>query len=158
MKLISSIFSIHSIAQITAPDPGFRCTTTTCNSLIGYKLLPNTTTLSAITKLFEINNFRSLLGANNITPKTQQLNADQILKIPFTPSYVPDDGLYHIAAEVFSRMVTYQQIQSVNNIRDANREIEKMRFWWLSLMAARVWGKRGRKKEREILCVWIEKI
>jgi len=31
-----------------------------------------------------------------------------------------DDGLFHIAAEVFSGLVTYQEIAAVNNISDVN--------------------------------------
>ncbi|XP_076914987.1 lysM domain-containing GPI-anchored protein 2-like [Bidens hawaiensis] len=148
--ILCSILTIQSYSQdTTTPPPGFRCTnptTTTCNSLIDYKL-PNTTTLSAITDLFQIKNLRQLLGANNLsltTPKTHQFNGDHVLKIPFPclcqngtgisnhrPIYtvVPDDGLYHIAAEVFSRLVVYQQIQSVNNIPDADNITVGQELW-----------------------------
>ncbi|KAJ0489904.1 putative LysM domain-containing protein [Helianthus annuus] len=143
--ILSSIFSPQSTAQ----DPGFRCTnptSTTCNSLIDYKL-PNTTTLSAITTLFQIRNLRSLLAANNLpitTSKDTVYNATQTLKIPFPclcrngtgisnhrPIYtvVPDDGLYHIAAEVFSSLVSYPQIQKVNNISDADTILVGQELW-----------------------------
>ncbi|XP_076931252.1 lysM domain-containing GPI-anchored protein 2-like [Bidens hawaiensis] len=139
--------SIVSIQSTTQDQLGFRCaTTTTCHSLIDYKL-PNTTTLSAIATLFEIKNFPSLLGANNLpptTPKTQQFNLDQVLKIPFPclchngtgisnrrPIYtvVPDDSLYHIAGELFSGLVTYKQIQNVNNISDDNNILVGQKLW-----------------------------
>ena len=32
-----------------------------------------------------------------------------------------DDGLYHIAAEVFAGLVTYPEIQAANNISDPNQ-------------------------------------
>ncbi|KAJ0867138.1 putative LysM domain-containing protein [Helianthus annuus] len=143
--ILSSIFSPQSTAQ----DPGFRCTnpaSTTCNSLIDYKL-PNTTTLEAITTLFQIKNLRSLLAANNLpitTSKDTVYNAAQTLKIPFPclcsngtgisnrrPIYtvVPNDGLFHIAAEVFSRLVTFPQIQRVNNIPNADNISVGQRLW-----------------------------
>ena len=34
---------------------------------------------------------------------------------------VKDDGLYHIAAEVFAGLVTYPEIQAANNISDPNQ-------------------------------------
>ncbi|KAK9051893.1 hypothetical protein SSX86_028521 [Deinandra increscens subsp. villosa] len=140
-----SLLSIHSTAQ---PTLGFRCTTaTTCNSLIDYKL-PNATTLPAIANLFDIKNLRSLVAANNLpattNPQTYQLNASTTLRIPFPclcrngtgisnrrPVYtvVSDDGLFHIAAEVFSGLVTYQQIQTVNNIPDADKIFVGQKLW-----------------------------
>ncbi|KAI3795614.1 hypothetical protein L1987_38270 [Smallanthus sonchifolius] len=143
--LLCSVFSV----QLTAQTLGFRCTnpsTTTCNSLIDYRL-PNTTTLAAVDDLFDIKNLRSLLAANNLpidTPGTKTVNASEILKIPFPclcrngtgisnhrPVYtvVPDDGLYHIAAEVFSGLVIYQQIQNVNGIPDENKISIGQELW-----------------------------
>ncbi|CAH1433505.1 unnamed protein product [Lactuca virosa] len=146
--LLSSIFSIQSTAQ--TQTLGFRCTnttsTTTCNSLVDYRL-PNTTSISFILKLFEIKNLRSFLAANNLpitTPQTQTFPASQILKIPFPcacrngvgisdhrPIYtvLPEDGLDHIAADVFSNIVTYPQIQSVNNISDPNNILNGQKLW-----------------------------
>nr|XP_043612567.1 lysM domain-containing GPI-anchored protein 2-like [Erigeron canadensis] len=137
--------------QTTSSQPislGFKCTTPnkTCTSLIDYKL-PNTTTLSSIQNLFQIKNLRTLLSANNLpitTPQNQSFPSSQILKIPFPclcqnnsgisnrrPYYtvVPNDGLYHIAAEVFSRLVTYQQIQQVNGIPDPNKIEVGAKLW-----------------------------
>ncbi|KAK1434360.1 hypothetical protein QVD17_00099 [Tagetes erecta] len=141
--LILLLFTIQSSAQ----TQGFRCTnTTTCNSLIDYKL-PNTTTLSTIANLFQIKNLRSLIAANNLpstTPQNQTFSASQILKIPFPclcrngigisnrrPIYtvVPNDGLYHIAAEVFSGLVTYPHIQSVNNIPNPDNISVGQQLW-----------------------------
>uniref|UniRef100_A0A5B7AQU7 Putative lysM domain-containing GPI-anchored protein 2 n=1 Tax=Davidia involucrata TaxID=16924 RepID=A0A5B7AQU7_DAVIN len=116
----------------------FRCTSGgRCNALIDY-VSPNTTTLSAIQNLFGVRNLPSLLGANNFplsTAPNRTVSANQTVKIPFPclcangtgtsnhqPLYkvVSGDGLYHIAAEVFSGLVTFPQIQAVNNISDAN--------------------------------------
>lgn len=147
--LISSLFSLQSSAQKTTL--GFRCTNTTsaasnCYSLIDYQL-PNTTTLSSLLSLFEIKNLRNLLAANNLpttTPHTRSFLASSILKIPFPclcrngtgisnhrPNYVvvPNDGLYHIAAEVFSRLVEFRQIQTVNNISNPDRILVGQRLW-----------------------------
>ncbi|KAK6129429.1 hypothetical protein DH2020_036831 [Rehmannia glutinosa] len=126
----------------------FRCASTgaTCNALIDY-VSPNATTLSAIRTLFTIKNLRSILGANNLplsTPRTFPIAAQQTVKIPFPcvcnngtgisnrrPNYtvVAGDGLYHIAAEVFSGLVTYQQIQAVNNISDPNLIMVGQNLW-----------------------------
>lgn len=118
---------------------GFTCTTTgaTCQGLVGYKS-PNTTAIATIQALFNVTNLVSLLGANNLplsTPPTYKVTLNETIRIPFpcycsngtglsmnTPQYtiVSGDGLYHIAAEVFSHVVVYQDIQKVNNIIDAN--------------------------------------
>ncbi|KAK3020940.1 hypothetical protein RJ639_046596 [Escallonia herrerae] len=128
----------------------FKCSSPTpCTSIVDY-VSPNATTISAIKTLFGIKNLRSLLGANNLplsTPATQPVAAKQKIKITFPcfctngtgisnkrPLYkvVPDDTLYHIAAEVFSGLVTYPQIQAVNNISDANN-IEIGQELWIPL-------------------------
>ncbi|KAJ9550201.1 hypothetical protein OSB04_014246 [Centaurea solstitialis] len=149
--IISSFFSLHSAQPPPSSTLGFRCTNATtpsanCYSLIDYHL-PNTTTLSAVQSLFDIKNLRNLLAANNLpttTPHNRTFPAESILRIPFPclcrnatgisnrrPIYtvVPDDGLFHIAAEVFSRLVTYPQIQLVNNITDANTILVGQRLW-----------------------------
>ncbi|XAR59888.1 hypothetical protein NMG60_11015891 [Bertholletia excelsa] len=113
----------------------------TCNGLVGY-VSPNTTTLSEIASMFGIqDSLHSLLGANNWSlslPANQTVRANQTINIPFPclctngsgrpkepPVYkvLKGDILYHIAAEVFSRLVTFQQIQLFNNMSDPN-EIE----------------------------------
>nr|GEV86849.1 LysM domain-containing GPI-anchored protein 2 [Tanacetum cinerariifolium] len=146
--LVCSIFTII-IQPTSSQSVGFKCTTSgvTCNSLIDYKL-PNTTTLSSIRTLFQIKNLRTLLAANNLpltTPQNQTYPSSTKLKIPFPcscnndgrgisnrrPIYtvVPDDGLYHIAAEVFSGLVMFPQIQAVNNISDADQILVGQKLW-----------------------------
>ncbi|KAI3446334.1 hypothetical protein Pfo_002999 [Paulownia fortunei] len=130
--------TISSLNFSFAQQP-FRCSSAgaTCNAVVDY-VSPNATTLSAIRILFTIKNLRSILGANNLplsTPANFSIAANQTIKIPFPcicnsgtgisnrrPNYtvVAGDGLYHIAAEVFSGLVTFQEIQAVNNISDPN--------------------------------------
>lgn len=118
----------------------------TCDALIDY-FSPNTTTISAIESLFNIKNLRTILGANNLplsTPRNFSIPANSTIKIPFPcicsdgtgmsnrrPIYtvVPDDGLYHIAAEVFSGLVVYQDIQAVNNITNPDKIEVGQRLW-----------------------------
>ncbi|RVW96629.1 Glycerol-3-phosphate acyltransferase 9 [Vitis vinifera] len=94
--------------------------------------------------------FETLLGANSLpasTPTNQSVAAKDKIVIPFRcrcsngtgisnhrPVYTvqKDDGLYHIAAEVFAGLVTYQEIQAVNNISDANL-IEVGQELWIPL-------------------------
>ncbi|KVI06388.1 Peptidoglycan-binding lysin domain-containing protein [Cynara cardunculus var. scolymus] len=88
-----------------------------------------------------------LLAANDLptnTPQNQNFPASSILKIPFPcscrngtgisnrrPNYIviPNDTLFHIAAEVFSRVVTFTQIQLVNNIPNPDMISVGQRFW-----------------------------
>ncbi|KAJ6368907.1 hypothetical protein OIU78_001306 [Salix suchowensis] len=116
----------------------FKCSTpSTCHSLIDY-ISPNTTTFSHIKTLFSVKNIRSILAANNLPLSTlpnTTIPANQTIKISFPclcinntgqsnnePIYTvqKDDGLYHIAAEVFSGLVTYPEIAAANNIPDVN--------------------------------------
>lgn len=128
----------------------FKCSSTsTCNAVVDY-LLPNTTTLSAVQVLFGVPNLFSILGANSLSLSTspaKSLPANSTIRIPFpcfctngtgishripTYSVVPGDGLYHIAAEVFSGLVTYQEIQAVNNITNPDL-IEVGQKLWIPL-------------------------
>lgn len=143
-------------AQAQAQAQPFKCNSAptptsnvTCHALVDY-LSPNATTLSAIQSLFNVNNLSSLVGANGLpltTPSTQKVSASQIIKIPFPclctngtgvsnnlPIYtvVPGDGLYHIAANVFSGLVSYPEIQRVNNIPNPNL-IEVGQKLWIPL-------------------------
>ncbi|OMP06244.1 Peptidoglycan-binding Lysin subgroup [Corchorus capsularis] len=124
----------YSTAQI------FNCSSPrSCHALVGYRVV-NNTDLDGIQSLFNnVKNLRNLLGANNLnssTPRTFNVSAKQVIKIPVNcvcfngtgtsggvPVYKvqPDDGLYHIAAEVFSGLVLYPQIQQANGIVDANK-------------------------------------
>lgn len=146
--LLTTLSSLSSSIMVVEAQSSFKCSSSgaTCDAIIDY-VSPNTTTLSALKALFNVKNLRSILGANNLpltTPPNQTLNANQTLKIPFTcscangtgrsnkrPVYtvVPGDGLYHIAAEVFGNLVTLQQIQAANNIKDVNLIDVGQKLW-----------------------------
>ncbi|XP_042066202.1 lysM domain-containing GPI-anchored protein 2 [Salvia splendens] len=118
----------------------FRCTTAgaTCQSIVDY-LPPNRTTLRAIQSLFSVPHLYSILGANNLplnTTASTPVPPQQRLRIPFPclcsngtgasrgrPVYtvVPDDGLWHIAAQVFSNIVTVAEIQAANGIPNPDK-------------------------------------
>ncbi|KAK9677481.1 hypothetical protein RND81_11G145900 [Saponaria officinalis] len=148
-----TIISIFIIITISTPStsaqaaPAFKCTTKpTCKALVGY-ISPNKTTLSNIQKLFQVKTLRTLLGVNNLppnTPSNYSVAVNSTVKIPFpcrcfngtgvsnqVPKYkvVKNDGLYHIAAQVFSGLVTDQQIQSANGIKDLNLIIIGQDLW-----------------------------
>ncbi|XP_012067148.1 lysM domain-containing GPI-anchored protein 2 isoform X1 [Jatropha curcas] len=136
--LLLSLLLFAALATSSLSQP-FKCTTSgQCNALIDY-VAPNSTTISDIRTLFSIKNLRSILGANNLplsTSPNQTIAAAQTIKIPFPckcsngtgisnkkPIYTvqPGDGLDHIARDVFSALVTYEQIAAVNNIPDVNK-------------------------------------
>jgi hypothetical protein len=118
-KVLLGVLLVSALAATSTAF--FTCTNVNgakCTALIDYAS-PNKSTLSAIQKLFQVKKFRNLLGANNF-PSNQVVTANQTIRIPFTcacsngtgrsngrPVYtvVKDDGLYHIAAEVFSGLV-----------------------------------------------------
>lgn len=129
------------------PPPAFKCTTkTTCNALVGYKS-PNTTTISHIQSLFQVKNLKSLLGVNNLPPTTPPnhiIKGNSTVRIPFpcqcingiglsnhVPTYtvVKDDGLYHIAYDVFGGLLDYPSIVSANKIKDPNRIDIGQKLW-----------------------------
>ncbi|KAL9370594.1 hypothetical protein Peur_035734 [Populus x canadensis] len=143
--LVYSSFTTISVAQ-----QAFKCREgTTCRSLVGYKS-PNTTSISSIQKLFGVKNLHSLLGANNLRSSTSpnyMIQEQQVIKIPIPcicfngtgasnkmPIYTvqPDDGLYYIASNVFMGLLTYQRIQQVNKIENAN-EIDVGQELWIPL-------------------------
>ncbi|GAB4853080.1 hypothetical protein Ancab_017265 [Ancistrocladus abbreviatus] len=153
-RLLSALISLLFILSIISPpaeSTSFKCATTTknCKSIIDY-VSPNTTTLFAIKTLFGIKNLRSLLGVNSLplsTSPNATVSAQQTIKIPFPclcangtgvsnrlPIYtvVPGDFLYHIAAEVFSGLVTVNQIQAVNGIKNVSL-IEIGQKLWIPL-------------------------
>ncbi|GAV60111.1 LOW QUALITY PROTEIN: LysM domain-containing protein/MatE domain-containing protein [Cephalotus follicularis] len=136
-SLLLLLTTLLLLSSLTTAQP-FKCTVnSTCHALVGYKL-PNTTSLSSIQTLFGIKKFKSLLGANNLpisTPQNQTMNATQTIKVPIpcfcvngtgvsnkVPVYTvqKDDGLYHIAAEIFSGLLLYQTIADHNNISNVN--------------------------------------
>ncbi|CDP14511.1 unnamed protein product [Coffea canephora] len=147
LSLVCSVGVLFVIFSSAAAEP-FQCNSSgTCDALVDY-VLPNSTTLSRVQTLFNVKNLTSILGANNLplsTPPQRTFPANQTLKIPFPcictkgatgksnklPIYtvVPNDFLYHIAAEVFSGLVTSQQIQAVNNISNANLIYAGQKLW-----------------------------
>lgn len=122
----------HCIAQ------DFRCSSpSSCRALVGY-ITVNNTNLGAIQSLFNVTSFPSLLGANDLplsTARNRTIAARQLIRVPINcvcyngtgtssggPTYTvqPGDGLYHIAADVFSQLVLFPQIAAANNISDLN--------------------------------------
>ncbi|XAR59889.1 hypothetical protein NMG60_11015892 [Bertholletia excelsa] len=127
-------------AAATMPTvQSFSCGTNgaTCNGLVGY-ITPNSTSLSEIASLFGIDDLNSLLGANNLSVSpsdSQRLDANKTINIPFPcictngtgrprdpPVYrvVKGDYLSHIATDVFSGVVKWEEIQEFNNIINAS--------------------------------------
>nr|DAD46573.1 TPA_asm: hypothetical protein HUJ06_016510 [Nelumbo nucifera] len=128
-----------SVFAITARAQSFKCSgsTTKCQALAGY-ISPNKTTLADIQTMFGVVRLQPLLGANSLplnTTSEYSVAAGETIKIPFpctcdngtgvsdrVPVYKikKNDGLYHIAAEVFSGLVQYPQIAAVNNISNVD--------------------------------------
>lgn len=97
--------------------------------------------------MFQIRTLRTLLGVNNLPPNTppnHTVLGNSTVRIPFpcicnngtgisnrVPYYtvVQDDGLSHIAASVFSGLVEYNQIATVNNITNVNLIFVGQRLW-----------------------------
>ncbi|XP_028778833.1 lysM domain-containing GPI-anchored protein 2-like [Neltuma alba] len=126
----------------------FKCSSQgkTCRSLVDYSS-PNETTLGHIQKLFNLKHVLDIVGANALPSSTRgnrTVKKGEIIKIPFqcmcsngtglsnkTPLYTiqKDDTLSHIAMEVFSRLVTYQQLQTLNNIPDPTKIQPGQKVW-----------------------------
>ncbi|GAB2291626.1 hypothetical protein Dimus_025881 [Dionaea muscipula] len=151
-QLLIPLFSLLILLSnpSTAAAAAFKCSsTTTCTALIQY-VSPNSTTLSAIQNLFDINNLLALLGANSLplnTRKTYFVPANTPINVPFpcicsngtgisnhVPIYtvVSGDYLYLIASQIFLNLVTVDQIQTVNNIVNASL-IEIGQKLWIPL-------------------------
>lgn len=136
---LASLLCLVWLLTISSPaSASFSCSSAgTCDAIIDYTL-PNATTFSAVKKLFQLKNLRSLLGVNNLpndTPADQKLPANQTIKIPFPclcrngtgisnkrPTYtvVADDFLSHIVSDIFAGLFTVQELQAVNNISNPN--------------------------------------
>ncbi|XP_054787070.1 lysM domain-containing GPI-anchored protein 2 [Prosopis cineraria] len=130
------------------PQARFKCSSEgkTCRSLVDYSS-PNETTLGHIQKLFNLKHVLDIVGANafpSTTRGNRTVGKGQIIKIPFqcrcangtglsnkTPLYTirKDDTLSHIAMGVFSGLVTYQQLQALNNIPDATLIQPGQKVW-----------------------------
>lgn len=145
--LLSLILLLFAALVTTSLSQPFKCATSaSCRAVIDY-VPSNVTTLSAIETLFSIKNLRTLLGANNFPLSTlpnQTLAAKQTIKIPFSclcsngagisnkkPIYSVQTGddLDHIAREVYSGLVTYQEIAAVNNISNVNLILKGQKLW-----------------------------
>ena len=150
MSYAKVLVGVLLFITLATTSTAFTCNTTTakstCHSLVDY-VSPNTTVLSTIQSLFQIMRFHDLLGANgfpNSTSPNETLQAQQRIKIPFTcrcengtgvsdraPVYTvkKDDGLYHIAAEIFSRLVTFAEIAKFNNIPNPDNITVGQELW-----------------------------
>jgi chitin elicitor-binding protein len=124
-----------------ASAANFTCATrgATCPSAIGYAV-PNATTYAGLVARFNATTtLAALLGANGLpadTSPSAPIAAKATLRVPFRcrcgggmvgqsdggPVYVvqPQDGLDHIARDVFGAFVTYQEIATANDIKDVN--------------------------------------
>ncbi|KAG9136773.1 hypothetical protein Leryth_004534 [Lithospermum erythrorhizon] len=140
------LFSI--IDQTLVESKQFKCTSNIqqCKSIVEY-ISPNTTTITTIQSLFNVENLTDILGVNNLplsTPSTYTIQSRRPIKIPIpclcsngtgksnkVPVYkvVKDDGLYHIAFEIFSGLIVFQEIQEANNISDANKILVGQELW-----------------------------
>ncbi|KAI4297852.1 hypothetical protein L6164_037715 [Bauhinia variegata] len=128
---------------------GFECRSDSvqCRALIDYTA-PNNTNYRAIQKLFNVKHLIDIVGANSLpanTNGTDPVNKGRTIRIPFgckcrnstglssnrRPVYTVQSGdtLSHIAEEVFSRLVTWQQIQAANNLTDPNKIDVGQEFW-----------------------------
>ncbi|XP_030461360.1 lysM domain-containing GPI-anchored protein 2 [Syzygium oleosum] len=132
---------------------GFNCSNSsssaaaaTCLSIAGY-VSPNATTLAAVQALFGVKHLRSILGANNLplsTPPNATVGAQQTVAVPFNcscsngtgvsnrrPVYTvrSGDGLDHIAREVFSNLLVYQDIQQANGLPNASFIVVGQKLW-----------------------------
>ncbi|CAL4937509.1 unnamed protein product [Urochloa decumbens] len=134
LLLVLFLAAPASATNFTCATPG-----ATCQSAIGYAV-PNATTYAELAARFNTTTtLAELLGANNLpttTSPSAPIAAKTTLRIPFRcscgsnrvghsdggPIYVvqPQDGLDHIAREVFDAFVTYQEVATANNIKNVN--------------------------------------
>lgn len=133
-------------------EGSFQCSArATCQSLVDYSPV-NATTLSGIKTLFGVKKLYALLGANNFltsTPANTTVPANTTIRVPFpclcngsgvsgvsnrVPIYTVKEGddLDSIARQVFSELVTFQQIAAVNNISNPG-VINKNQELWIPL-------------------------
>ncbi|XP_026394642.1 chitin elicitor-binding protein-like [Papaver somniferum] len=133
--LVSVLITFSSVKS----DEGFDCKSPAkCISLAGY-VSPNATTYSSIASLFGITNLNFLLGANSLpigTSPSKSVAAKETVKIPFpcscnngngisdkTPIYKvkAGDDLDHIARDIYSLLITYQEIAEANGITNPDK-------------------------------------
>ncbi|KAG7978404.1 hypothetical protein I3843_05G081300 [Carya illinoinensis] len=136
-KVLLGLLLVTALAATSTAQTKLKCSKegAKCTALIDYAS-PNNTNITTIQSLFQVKKFRNLLGANNFptsTPSDKNVSATEKIRIPFTclcangtgvsnrkPVYKvqKDDFMYHIAKEVFSGLVTFQQIADVNGLPD----------------------------------------
>ncbi|XP_041012378.1 lysM domain-containing GPI-anchored protein 2 [Juglans microcarpa x Juglans regia] len=138
-KVLLGVLLVTALAATSTAETKLKCSKAgaTCTALIDY-VSPNNTNIAAIQSLFQVKKFRNVLGANNFptsTPSYRNVTAKEKIRIPFTclcangtgvsnrkPVYKVQKGdiMYHIAANVFSGLVSSQQIADVNRLPDAS--------------------------------------
>ncbi|XP_042497090.1 LEAF RUST 10 DISEASE-RESISTANCE LOCUS RECEPTOR-LIKE PROTEIN KINASE-like 2.7 [Macadamia integrifolia] len=143
--LITSSSLLITIPSATAL--GFNCSSsaTTCSALIDY-VSPTNKTLAKIAQLFGVS-FISLFDANSFplsTSPVQTVEPNQTIKIPFqcscaqgigisnkVPIYNVKKGNYliYIANQLYSGLVTYQEIATVNSISNPNLIFPNQKLW-----------------------------
>ncbi|CAL0324799.1 unnamed protein product [Lupinus luteus] len=151
VKFATTIFTVITLLGSLAPsqiEATFKCSTTnaTCHSLVDYKN-PKGTTLRYIQTLFNVKHLQDILGANNLPTNTignYSVGPNEAIKVPFPckcnngtglSNHVPvytikaGDGLYDIATTTFAGLVTFPQIQEVNNVTDANKITAGDKLW-----------------------------
>ncbi|KAG6712086.1 hypothetical protein I3842_05G087600 [Carya illinoinensis] len=147
-KVFLGVLLVTALAATSTAQTKLKCSKAgaTCTALIEY-VSPNNTNVTTIQSLFQVENFQNLLGANNFptsTPSDKDVTAKKKIRIPFTclcdngtgvsnhkPVYTVQEGdiLDHIARDVFSGLVTYQQIADVNGLPDPNNITRGQELW-----------------------------
>ncbi|KAI3974916.1 hypothetical protein MKX01_005027 [Papaver californicum] len=139
-KFLFLLVSVLTFSSVKSQ--GFTCKSTRiskCKSLAGY-VSPKANTLSSIANLFGLTDFNSFLGANSLsieeTSPNKSVASNETIKIPFTcscnngtgisdntPVYKvkAGEGLDHIARDIYSSLITFQEIADANNISDPNK-------------------------------------
>ncbi|KAF3796682.1 LysM domain-containing GPI-anchored protein 2 [Nymphaea thermarum] len=140
------LLGTSTVSSVTAL--GFKCsgTATKCQALVGYTP-KNASALSAIASLFGLKSHSSLLGPNNLplnTSKHHKITPGQAVRVPIScscgngrgysdrsPVYVvkPLDFLDHIARDVFSELLNYSSIVTVNSIPNPNLIQVGQKLW-----------------------------
>ncbi|KAG8073338.1 hypothetical protein GUJ93_ZPchr0006g45053 [Zizania palustris] len=146
--LAAALLPLLLLLAASASAANFTCSApASCQSAIVYTA-PNATTYGELVARFNTTTLLGLLGANNLpdsTSSTKAIPAKSTVRIPFPclcannnvgqsdrhPIYVvqPEDGLDHIAREVFNAFVTYQEIAAANNISDPNKILIGQTLW-----------------------------
>ncbi|KAG2706160.1 hypothetical protein I3760_05G091300 [Carya illinoinensis] len=147
-KVLLGVVLVTALVATSTAQTKLKCSTegATCPALIDYRSA-NNTNITAIQSLFQVKKFRNLLGANNFptsTPSDKDVNATEKIRIPFTclcangtgvsdrkPVYTVQEGDFmdHIARDLFSGLVTFQQIADINGLPDAGKIYPGQELW-----------------------------